>query len=313
MPPGRIVCSATGWDNDMSLTVFRPCPLLADYIDAYWDYEDLTGGDNAALSILPDTATYLCFLYKDPLVTAHRAATYKIRSGLAGFQSFRNDLGGSGTISGVSARLTPWGVNVLRPGIAKECAEKRVDCRDIFPKYAIERIEDDLSRIATGEDRVAYIERYLLSIFTPGKQDLLVRRAYDQLVVSGGNCRIGELARRLDLSRRSLERRFVDHIGAAPKKVSRILRLRQAITLKKRLPSWADVAYAVGYYDQSHMIHDFLELYGMTPEALFPQVRNSPTIRFSGLLDLAGAARQASQSAPGGLSHFSNTRTSRGP
>ncbi len=281
----------------MTLRVFRPCPLLAPYIDAYWDYEDLTGDENVALSILPDTATYLCFLYKDPLVTAHKAATYEIRSGVAGFQSFRNDLGGRGTISGVSARLTPWGLSVFRPGMVKECAEKRVDCRDLFPRYAIERIEDDLSRMAAAEDRVAYIERYLLSVFSPAREDILVRWAYGQLVASGGNRRIGELAGSLDLSKRTLERRFVDHVGATPKTVSRILRLRQAVISRQRLAGWADVAYAVGYYDQSHMIHDFIELYGMTPETLLPRVRISPTIRFSGLLDLAGA-----------VSHFSNTK-----
>ena len=281
----------------MSLRVFRPCPLLSAYIDAYWDYEDLTGDENAALSILPDTATYLCFLYKDPLVTAHRTATYEIRSGLAGFQSFRNDLGGRGTISGVSARLTPWGLSVFRPGRVKECAEKRVDCRDLFPKHAIERIEDHLRRLATAEDRVAYIERYLLSLFNPGSEDPVIRRAYGQLLASGGNCRVGDLARGLDLSKRSLERRFVDHVGATPKKVARIIRLRHAVISRQRLPGWADVAYDVGYYDQSHMIHDFLELYGMTPEALLPRVQVSPTIRFSGLLDLAGA-----------VSHFSNTK-----
>lgn len=274
----------------MGLKVFRPCLLLADYVDAFWDYQNLTGDPNSFLSILPDTATYLCFLYRDPLVTAHRAATYRTRSGLAGFQSFRSDLGGSGTISGVSARLTLWGLNVFRRGIVKECAEKRVDCRDIFPKHVVERIEDALGRAPAAEQRVAYIEHYLLSIFNPGNEDQVIRRACEQLAASGGNCRIADLARSLDLSKRALERRFINHIGATPKKVSRVIRLRNAVIQKAVLPTWAEVAYAVGYYDQSHMIHDFLELYGMTPETLYPQVKVSPTIRSSGLLDLSPTA-----------------------
>lgn len=273
----------------MTMRVFRPCPLLTDYVDAYWDYENLTGELNSFLSILPDTATYLCFLYQDPLVTAHRTATFRTRSGLAGFQSFRSDLGGSGTISGTSARLTPWGLNVFRRGIVKECAERRVDCRDIFPKYVIEQIEDDLAGLATAEERVAHVERYLLSIFNPKNEDPIVRRACQQLAAAGGNCRIADLARSFELSKRALERRFVNHIGATPKKVSRVIRLRNAIMQKARLPGWAEVACAVGYYDQSHMIHDFLELYGMTPEALYPRVQVSQTIRFSGLLDLSPA------------------------
>jgi AraC-like DNA-binding protein len=271
----------------MGLRIFRPCPLLAPYVDAYWDYEDLTGKENSSLSILPDTASYLCFLYQDPLVTAHRTATYRTRSGLAGFQSFRSDLRGSGTVSGVSARLTPWGLNVFRRGVVKECAEQRVDCRDLFPKYTIERIEDELARIATADDRVAHIEQFLLSIFAPQNEDRIIRRACEELTTSRGNCRIAGLARNLGLSKRALERRFVNHIGATPKKFGRVIRLRSAIIEKQRLGSWAEVAYAVGYYDQSHMIHDALELYGMTPDVLYPRVHASATIRFSGLVELS--------------------------
>jgi AraC-like DNA-binding protein len=283
----------------MSLRIFRPCPQLAPYIDAYWDYDDLIGNKNSSLSILPDTASYLCFLYQEPLSTAHRTAVYRTRSGLAGFQSFRSDLGGQGIISGVSARLTPWGLGVFRRGIVKECSEKRVDCRDIFPRYTIEEIEDDLARIGTARDRVAYIEQFLLSIFSPRNEDLVVRRACETLAASRGACRIAELARKLGLSKRALERRFVHHIGATPKKFSRVVRLRNAIIQRNCRPSWAEVAHAVGYYDQSHMIHDCLELYGMTPETLYPQVHASATIRFSGLLDLSAVARAPEGPEPG--------------
>jgi len=148
----------------LSLRVFAPCKLLAPYVTAIWDYDDLIGGDNSALSILPDTATYLCFLYADLLRTTHKDRIYTTRSGLAGFQSYRSDLGGAGNISGVSARLTPWGLNVFRNGIVRECAEKRVDCRDIFPGYAIEKIEDQLSYKNTAQERVQCVENFLLSL-----------------------------------------------------------------------------------------------------------------------------------------------------
>lgn len=277
----------------MSLTVSRPSPLLAPYVSAYWDYQNLTGDLNASLSILPDTATHLCFLYQDPLRTAHGTATYTTRSGLAGFQSFRMDLGGDGVISGVSARLTPWGLSVFRRGVVKECAGRRVDCRDLFPRYTIERIEEDLACIATPRDRFAYVERYLLSIFIPQHEDSTVRWACNRLIASRGACRIADLAAETGLSRRTLERRFVNHIGATPKKLSRVIRLRNAIFQKERLPSWGEVAHAAGFYDQSHMIHDCLELYGMTPEQLYPRAHGSPTFRFSGLLDLAPAPMAA--------------------
>lgn len=273
----------------MGLRVFRPYRLLEPYVTAIWDYDDLLGGDNVALSILPDTATYLCFLYEDLLTTAHKDRIYTTRSGLAGFQSFRSDLGASGKVSGVSARLTPWGLNVFCRGIVKDCAESRVDCRDIFPKYLVEELEDRLSAKRTVAERVQCVERFLLLMLNLDNEDLLIQTTCKELNRSNGNCSISTLARTLGLAKRTLERRFQNHIGATSKKYARIVRLRNAIFQRSKFSNWADVACAVGYYDQSHMIHDFQELYGMSPESIYPKMQVSQTIRFSGLLDLSRA------------------------
>jgi len=270
----------------LSLKTFEPSKLLAPYVTAIWDYEDLTGSDNLMLSILPDTATYLCFLYADSLQTTHKGGVYTTRSGLAGFQSFRSDLGGLGKVSGVSARITPWGLNVFRSGIVKDCAEKRVDCRDIFPRYSIEKIEDKLSTMRTAKERVQCVEDFLLAILNRDNEDLLIQKACRDLSASNGNYPIRMLARNLGLTERTFERRFLNHVGATPKKYARVVRLRNAIFQRKTLSTWADVACAVGYYDQSHMIHDFQELYGISPESLYPQIDVSQTIQFSGLLNL---------------------------
>ena len=274
----------------MSLKIIEPSCLLKPYVIAFWDYENLFEGDNVALSILPDTATYLCFLYADLLTTAHKQQTFTTRSGLAGFQSFRSDLGGFGNISGVSARLTPWGLNVFCRGIVGDCAERRVDCRDIFSKYAIEKIEDNLALKKNAEERVQCVEQFLLSILNRNNEDVLIQTACQELNHSNGNDSIVMLAQKLGLSKRTLERRFQLHIGTTPKKYARIVRLRNALFQRQSLSSWADVAYSTGYYDQSHMINDFQELYGLSPDKLYPQIETSKTIQFSGLLNLSKVA-----------------------
>jgi AraC-like DNA-binding protein len=271
----------------MNLKMFQPSSALKPYVIAFWDYENLLDGDDTALSILPDTATYLCFLYADLLTTAHKQQTFTTRSGLAGFQSFRSDLGGLGNVSGVSARLTPWGLNVFCRGIVSDCAERRVDCRDIFPKYSIEALEDKLAVQKNATERVQCIEQFLLSLLNRNNEDVLIKTACQQLNCSNGNGSIAQLAQKLGLSKRMLERRFQLHIGTTPKKYARIVRLRNALFQRQTLSSWADVAYSSGYYDQSHMINDFQELYGLSPDKLYPQIETSKTIQFSGLLNLS--------------------------
>lgn len=270
----------------MGLRIFQPSPLLKPYVTAIWDYEDLLGDNGLKHSILPDTATYLCFLYTDFLTTAHKDRIYTTRSGLAGIQSFRSDLGGLGKVSGVSARLTPWGLNVFCRGIVRDCAEKRVDCQDIFPKYSIEAIEDKLSIKKTASDRVQCVEYFLLSILNRNNEGSLIQTACKELDRGNGSYPIIKLARSLGLSERTLERRFQIHIGITPKKYARIVRLRSTIFQRKKLSSWAEAAYIAGYYDQSHMIKEFQELYGMSPDTIYPQMEASQTLQFSGLLNL---------------------------
>jgi AraC-like DNA-binding protein len=289
-PRIRTMPAYENWGVAMTLRVFAPSRPLAPYVMAMWDYDDLIGSGNSILTILPDTATYLCFLYADALQTTHRKNVYTTRSGLAGFQSYRSDLVGVGKVSGVSARLTPWGLSVFRGGIVRECAERRVDCRDIFPGYSIEKIENKLSLVSTAEERIQCVENFLLANLDRSNEDFLVRRACEKLSSSNGNYPVRMLARHLDITERTLERRFLSQVGTTPKKYARVARLRNAILQRKKLLTWADVACAVGYYDQSHMINDFQELYGMSPEALYPHINVSPTIQFSGLLDLYPAA-----------------------
>jgi AraC-like DNA-binding protein len=225
-------------------------------------------------------------LYADLLTTAHKERIYTTRSGLAGFQSFRSDLGALGKVSGVSARLTPWGLNVFCRGIVRSCAERRVDCRDIFPKYSVEKIEDNLSVKKTAIERVQYIEHFLMSILNRHNEDLLIQTACKELDNSYGSYPISLLARKLGLSERTLERRFQIHIGTTPKRYARIVRLRKAVAQLKCHSNWADIANTAGYYDQSHMINDFQEFYGMSPKAIYPQLAASKTLQFSGLLNL---------------------------
>ena len=82
--------------------------------------------------------------------------------------------------------------------IVGECTERRVDCRDIFPKYSIEAIEDNLARKKSAAERVAYIEQFLLSLLDRNNEDLLIQKACLQLNHSNGNYSILELAKMFD-------------------------------------------------------------------------------------------------------------------
>ncbi|MEV5433115.1 helix-turn-helix domain-containing protein [Streptomyces sp. NPDC052701] len=84
----------------------------------------------------------------------------------------------------------------------------------------------------------------------------------------GAPVRVREAARRLAVSERQLRNLFAEGVGLSPKHYARIDRVRHVLTRAGSVP-WAELAAAVGYYDQSHMTSDFRALMGVPPRAFF--------------------------------------------
>lgn len=68
-------------------------------------------------------------------------------------------------------------------------------------------------------------------------------------------------------SKKTLERYFLDQIGLSPKRYARICRFNIVKSFIDQDPAanWQDVAFPLGYYDQSHFIREFKEFSGKTP------------------------------------------------
>jgi AraC-like DNA-binding protein len=56
----------------------------------------------------------------------------------------------------------------------------------------------------------------------------------------------------------------------APRRFARVRRFQRALALAGRpaARSWGALALAAGYFDQSHLIREFVELSGFSPERL---------------------------------------------
>ncbi|AZA63892.1 AraC family transcriptional regulator [Chryseobacterium carnipullorum] len=86
----------------------------------------------------------------------------------------------------------------------------------------------------------------------------------------------------LNLSERSLERHFKQHIGISPKLYARINRFQSALESMRqtRFNSLTDITYQNDYFDQSHFIREFHEFAGTNPKHFIrnanEQVANFP-------------------------------------
>lgn len=79
--------------------------------------------------------------------------------------------------------------------------------------------------------------------------------------------RLSDVSHDLNLSERSLERLFLTHIGITPVLYARICRFQTSVALLRQggFRSLTDMAYSLGYFDQSHFIRDFKLFSGVSP------------------------------------------------
>jgi AraC-like DNA-binding protein len=85
-------------------------------------------------------------------------------------------------------------------------------------------------------------------------------------------------AKQACLSFSQFEKRFTQQIGMTPKFYARVCRFYLAYELKELHPNldWLSVAVRTGYNDYQHLVKDFKQFAGTTPNLLMKQSLNNP-------------------------------------
>jgi len=85
-----------------------------------------------------------------------------------------------------------------------------------------------------------------------------------------------DIRRQLNISERTFERRFADHVGIAPKLFARICQFRASLVQleQQQFDKLTDIAIDNGYADQSHFIRSFSEFTGLTPSRYFELIQH---------------------------------------
>ena len=101
----------------------------------------------------------------------------------------------------------------------------------------------------------------------PDPDVALADRAVALLEADREITRVSELAERLGLSVRTVQRLFADYVGLGPSWVIRRYRLHEAAAhaTSGGEVDWARLAITLGYYDQAHLVREFTATVGTAP------------------------------------------------
>ena len=149
---------------------------------------------------------------------------------------------------------------------AGELRDTHVDLETLWGMAAVE-LRERLCSATTSVRRFHLLEKALLAhLFRPLRHHDAVSNALHAFAHTDATS-VREVTKSIGLS----HRRFVDvfniEVGMTPKLFQRVQRFHRALALVRQtaMPHWAQLALNAGYFDQSHLIRDFLSFSGVSP------------------------------------------------
>lgn len=283
--PGTTVPAST-------LRAFSVPAALQSAVAHVTAYEELfEDGLEVIERVLPDGASRILIVLHDDAASMH----------VAGASASPVLLPMRGHMHGLSITLHPGATLGLFNVPANELAGCTVHWNDLVPN-AHRDLPEQLA--AAGDDtmRVRLVLNALDTLHRPSDPTALrlVAHAAGQLRTHSGGLSVRSLAGRLNLSERRLQQVFASQVGLPPSVWRRLHRLQRTLRLLRttQAPQWAEVAICAGYYDQSHLINEFRDLCGLTPQQFLRRTVSDFSNTAVGLAAKVGAVRNPLQPTP---------------
>jgi AraC-like DNA-binding protein len=271
--PGRL--SRQDIFSDGFSRSIRPSANVADIVESIWDWDIPDGGAAAAFTIKipPSTAPYFVVQYRTLTHCRWQLgdASYDHRNYghvLTQTQSGTFAIRPCGPLGVITVRLKPEGASRLARASMHELTNVKIGLRNVFRDFDIGLLEERVMEARSSRERVARVEEFLLRNLGEDRGDPVLTQASTWLRRNPG-LRIRKLASLLDISERHLSRSFCATYGTNPKQYARLARIEKVVAARKSGLGWSEVAYACGFADQAHLIHDFGTIVGGTPVEFF--------------------------------------------
>ncbi len=158
-----------------------------------------------------------------------------------------------------------------------------VDAEAVF-STELRRVNERLSYTRHYTEMIPVVEDFLLYLIgrSRHKYQRPIDKVSQHILHQSGLVLLDQLADQACLSPRQFYRQFMECNGISPKLYGRIARFEQVMKLRNAQPDldWLSVAVALGYYDYQHLVRDFKEFTGLTPNGFVQQEAKSPERTF---------------------------------
>ncbi len=249
---------------------YRPS-RFSGFIEDFWLYDGYVAPSSRELILPSGTFELVLNLRADELriYDARRLEQFRRFSGaiVSGPYAgcFASDAADEVSVLGV--HFKPGGAAPFLGLPAAELADSHVDLAELWGRNA--GLLRERLVASNPERRFQVLEEVLVQYVRGASQRHRVVIGALAPLGCGSAKRIADLAPQIGISERRLLEVFRAEVGLTPKMVGRICRFQRALTRIRPDAShdWAQLASDCGYFDQSHLIRDFLDFSGLSPVA----------------------------------------------
>ncbi|RAW02858.1 helix-turn-helix domain-containing protein [Pseudochryseolinea flava] len=244
------------------MLIYQPHPALKPYVRYYWSLDIYAAGASMLnLQVMADRYPRIviqCLNGKNALHSAHYSCLYA--ASLKGITSKPAFFQMEPTYSHLAVSFFSHGVKALFGIDGHETLDAVMELKHFFPDDVTERI----MAARDTRSRIAILEACLL-------KRLYALKSIDARVVNFLNLcpsvNYGKLLKNYGISERQFERKFLQSIGFTPSYYKRVVRFERALSRIQRgnYQTLSNLAYELGYSDQSHFNREFKQFSGLTP------------------------------------------------
>lgn len=251
----------------MQVRTFAPGEALAPFVRTF---EILEAGEAAEKVLVPETGLILGFRYAGSSSLVEGAGLLKVPdqvvTGLRVTARRMATAAGSGI---VLAKFREGAAGAFFDPPLHQLFGATLPLEALTDPGTVEAASARIRAARNHRERVAALEQFLLwqRARRDWRADPAVGAALRAIHADPAALRVAPLAKSLGLSVDGLEKRFRRSVGASPKQVASILRLRRALGAHRPGTPLTRLALDAGYYDQAHFIRQVVAAVGMAPRA----------------------------------------------
>ncbi|MBL0744796.1 DUF6597 domain-containing transcriptional factor [Chryseolinea lacunae] len=247
---------------------FKPTASLHPFVECYfvWQGEAAQGLE---VQSPPNCFSAVVFNYADPyLASQNNQESMPVpRAFVSGQFTSNYQLSLRGNIGMVGVVLKPCAVHNFFGVTMSHLVNSRAPL-SYLKGVAEDELWEAVRHEYTVEGRIKILEDFMLAYLNRGKGNVsIIDESVEYIDECRGCVTVDGVAAHLGISRRYLEKKFLEKVGLSPKYYARLKRFAQLsnkIAHSDKI-DWHEIVHEYGFYDQSHLAKEFLEFNRMNP------------------------------------------------